>query len=104
MNRHEHGIVETESGQVFDGLGLRGGEEHRLTRRGQVGDDGIHRLGESHVQYPVSLIQHQHLHVVALRRERERVVEWPIDAMTVGLYLRVTDPHRDPQTHPNQCP
>ena len=67
MYGHKHGILETESGQVFDGFGLRGGEEHGLTRGGQIGHDGIQRLREAHVQNTIRLVQHQHFHVVALQ-------------------------------------
>ena len=64
----EHGIVEAESGQVFDGFGLRGGEKHRLSSRRQIGQNAIHRLGKSHVQNTIRLVQYQQLHVVALRK------------------------------------
>ena len=54
-------LFEGEPSQILDGLGLSGAEEHRLTRGGQVLENAVQLLSEAHVQYPVGLVQHQHL-------------------------------------------
>lgn len=52
------GVVERESGEVLDRLGLRRREEERLAGLGQVRNDGVDRGGEAHVEDPICLVEH----------------------------------------------
>lgn len=51
------GVLEGEASQVLDRLGLSGGEEEGLAGAGKVGNDGVDRGGESHVENAVGLVE-----------------------------------------------
>lgn len=78
VGRNVDGIGEVEPRQVFDGFGLRGREEQRLSRRWQIFDYGIHGRLEAHVQAAVRFVEDKHLQVGAIeQRVRVHVLQQP---------------------------
>jgi len=53
--------LDRERGEVLHLLGLRGGEERRLSLLGQQADDGVHLLLEALLQQAVRLVDDEHL-------------------------------------------
>lgn len=49
MNPHILGVLQAESGQVFNRLGLCGGEEQRLSGFWKVLHNGVECVGKAHV-------------------------------------------------------
>lgn len=71
-NRDVLGVVEREASEVLDGLGLGGGEEEGLARFGEVGDDGVDRGGESHIETAIGFIEDCNIRRLAMHRRLKK--------------------------------
>lgn len=70
MDPHVLGLFEAKAGQVFDALGLRGGEQQGLPAPGKVLHYGVNGVCKAHVQDAVRLVQNQHVQVVSVEGGR----------------------------------
>ncbi len=60
MDPHILWVLEAQSGQIFDRLGLSGREEKGLPCFRKVLNNGIECVGETHVQNSVGFIKYYH--------------------------------------------
>ena len=86
-------LIQTETGEVLDRLGLCGREQQGLPLGGEVLHDGIQRLRETQVQNTVSFIQHWCREAQDKEMKRERT-------SLLFICMLILNPHKCPtQTH-----
>lgn len=102
-------VVQRQTSEVLDGLGLGGGEEEGLAGTGQVGNDGIEGGGETHVENSVGFVEDCEGHVSYVLRKRrgeERTEDLEMVALETERLVHVLQQpsgSRDENVHPRQA-